>query len=54
LIAAAMGTCLPHHNQKSGSSCQRNADCEGGLVCASSEAGRTCQPPAQSAKQYSE
>lgn len=48
-----MGTCLPHHGQRDGSPCQRNSDCDVGLVCAVSEAGKTCQQPSAAKKQYS-
>lgn len=48
-----MGTCLPHHGQREGSACHRNSDCDVGLVCAVSEAGKTCQQPSAAKKQYS-
>lgn len=51
--SASVGTCLPHHGQHEGSTCHRTSDCDFGLVCAISEAGKTCQQPTESIKQYS-
>lgn len=54
LNGPTMGTCLPHHGQREGSSCHRNSDCDVGLVCAVSEAGKACQQPSAAKKQYNE
>jgi len=54
LDGPSLGTCLPHHGQREGANCQRNTDCEAGLVCTMSEAGKTCQSPMNSKKQYNE
>merc|ERR1711928_191915 len=50
----SVGTCLPHHGQSEGTECQRNSDCDASLVCAASEAGKTCQQPTETKKLYNE
>jgi len=53
LDGPSLGTCLPHHKRE-GAYCQRNVDCDSGLICTMSEAGKTCQSPMNTKKQYNE
>lgn len=50
------GTCLFTYGLKLGELCSRDADCESGLVCETSDPNglRVCQAPMAVAKQYSD
>lgn len=51
-----MGSCLFFYGLKQGELCRRDNDCETGLMCSEVAGGetRSCQPPVNSNKQYSE
>lgn len=51
-----IGSCLFAYGLKQGELCRRDNDCETGLMCSEVAGGeaRSCQPPVNSNKQYSE
>jgi len=46
-----MGTCLPTFGAKQGEMCERDSDCESGLICSGSDI-KTCAPVKESKRQY--
>lgn len=46
-----LGTCLPTFGAKQGEMCERDGDCESGLICSGSDI-KTCIPVTEAKKQY--
>ena len=55
-MISVIGSCLFAYGLKQGELCRRDNDCETGLMCSEVAGGetRSCQPPVNSNKQYSE
>ncbi|XP_033219831.1 prohormone-3 isoform X1 [Belonocnema kinseyi] len=55
-VDGVVGTCLFAYGLKQGELCRRDNDCETGLMCSEVAGGetRSCQPPVNSNKQYSD
>jgi hypothetical protein len=52
-VDGVLGTCLPTFGAKQGEMCERDGDCESGLICSGSDI-KTCVPVADAKKQYGE
>jgi len=52
-VDGVLGTCLPTFGAKQGEMCERDGDCESGLICSGSDI-KTCIPVAEAKKQYGE
>ena len=50
-VPLVLGTCLPTFGAKQGEMCERDSDCESGLICSGSDI-KTCTPVTESKKQY--
>lgn len=51
IFPVVLGTCLPTFGAKQGEMCERDGDCESGLICSGSDI-KTCIPVTEAKKQY--
>lgn len=50
-VDGVLGTCLPTFGAKQGEMCERDGDCESGLICSGSDI-KTCTTVVEAKKQY--